>query len=211
MRTDELIAALAADIGRPRWRSRQALALAMLAGALGALAMFVVLLGPRPDLGAALTTWRFDWKLVLIAVAAVLAFADCARLADPSSRGLAGRASLAIPALLLAGVAVELAVTPAASWLPRLYGSNAAVCLASIPLLAVVPLVAGLAAMRHGAPASGAEAGAAAGRLAAAVAALLYAVHCADDSPLFVAVWYVLATIPVMLAGAVAGGRVLRW
>ena len=39
----------------------------------------------------------------------------------------------------------------------------------------------------------------------------LYAFHCFDDSPLFVATWYLLAAIPVVVIGAVAGSRLLRW
>ena len=54
-------------------------------------------------------------------------------------------------------------------------------------------------------------AGAAAGGLAAAVAATIYAFHCFDDSPLFVLTWYPLAAIPVIVAGTVAGHRLLRW
>ena len=64
---------------------------------------------------------------------------------------------------------------------------------------------------RRGAPASPTLAGAAAGFLAAACGATLYAFHCFDDSPLFVATWYLLAAIPVVVIGAVAGSRLLRW
>ncbi|RTL73692.1 MAG: DUF1109 family protein, partial [Bradyrhizobiaceae bacterium] len=41
--------------------------------------------------------------------------------------------------------------------------------------------------------------------------ATLYASHCADDSPLFVATWYTLAAAFVTLIGAMAGRRVLRF
>ena len=61
------------------------------------------------------------------------------------------------------------------------------------------------------APASPALAGAGAGLLAAPAGAALYAFHCFDDSPLFVVTWYVLATIPVVILGAIAGHRLLRW
>jgi hypothetical protein len=43
------------------------------------------------------------------------------------------------------------------------------------------------------------------------LSAALYATHCPDDSPLFVAVWYTLAVTLVMLIGASVGHRVLRW
>ena len=55
------------------------------------------------------------------------------------------------------------------------------------------------------------QAGAAAGFLAGAIGAALYATHCPDDSPLFVAAWYSLAIGFVAALGAVAGSRLLRW
>jgi hypothetical protein len=66
-------------------------------------------------------------------------------------------------------------------------------------------------AMRNAAPTSSAAAGASVGRLAAAIAACLYALHCFDDSPLFVSVWYSLATLAVIAAGTLASRRALRW
>jgi hypothetical protein len=78
-------------------------------------------------------------------------------------------------------------------------------------VLSVAPLVALLAAMRAGAPRSPAMAGAVAGLLAGGLGAVLYAIHCPDDSPLFVGLWYVPAIALVVLAGAAAGSRALRW
>jgi hypothetical protein len=78
-------------------------------------------------------------------------------------------------------------------------------------MLAMAPLAAVLVSLRSAAPASPALAGAAAGFLAAAAGAALYAFHCFDDSPLFVVTWYVLAAIPVVILGAIAGHRLLRW
>jgi len=39
----------------------------------------------------------------------------------------------------------------------------------------------------------------------------LYAAHCTDDSPLFVATWYTLAVTLLTVAGAFAGRRFARW
>jgi len=85
------------------------------------------------------------------------------------------------------------------------------ICLSMIPVLSLAHLAALLAALRAAAPPSPVLAGAAAGLLAAAGGAALYALHCFDDSPLFVATWYTLAAIPVVALGAVAGHRLLRW
>jgi hypothetical protein len=39
----------------------------------------------------------------------------------------------------------------------------------------------------------------------------LYASHCTDDSPLFVATWYTIATALMATIGALVGSRVLRF
>lgn len=54
-------------------------------------------------------------------------------------------------------------------------------------------------------------AGAAAGLSAGGLAATLYAIHCVDDSPLFVALWYTPPVVLVVLIGTAAGSRMLRW
>ena len=110
-----------------------------------------------------------------------------------------------------AGVIGELMFVPADLWGTRMIGSNSMHCLMMVPLLSIAPLAALLLAMRAGAPQNPGIAGALAGAAAAGVAATLYAANCPDDSPLFVASWYPLATIIVAAIGAVAGARLLRW
>ena len=90
-------------------------------------------------------------------------------------------------------------------------GHNAMLCLSVIPLLALPILAAALLALRQGAPSRPALAGAVAGLLSAGLAATLYAAHCIDDSPLFVATWYTLATALVAAIGALAGARWLKY
>jgi hypothetical protein len=50
-----------------------------------------------------------------------------------------------------------------------------------------------------------------AGILSSGLAATLYASNCTDDSPLFVATWYTLATLIVAAIGALVGSKVLRF
>ena len=110
-----------------------------------------------------------------------------------------------------ASVAIELTVVPSASWGSRLVGTNSRVCLTAIPLLAIAPLTIMLMTLRSTAPASPLLASAAAGLLSATLGAAIYAVHCVDDSPLFVGTWYVAAAMPLIALGAFAGHRLLRW
>ena len=65
-------------------------------------------------------------------------------------------------------------------------------------------------ALRAGAPEEPFFAGAVAGVAAAGIGASVYALHCPEDSPLFMAVWYSLAAFAMAVIGA-ASGRWLRW
>jgi hypothetical protein len=81
----------------------------------------------------------------------------------------------------------------------------------SIPAIAALPLALMLFALREGAPAGPARAGAIAGLIAGGFGAFFYAAHCPDDSPLFVATWYTLGIGFVTAVGAIIGAKVLRW
>jgi hypothetical protein len=93
----------------------------------------------------------------------------------------------------------------------RLVGQNSRICMTAIPAMSLPLLVAALIGLRHGAPTKPALAGAVAGLLSAGLAATFYASHCTDDSPLFVATWYTIATALVTAIGALAGSKVLRF
>jgi hypothetical protein len=210
MKTDDLISVLAEDNRAMQPPVARTAAIAFLLGGMASLAILLAAMGLRPDIADAVATWRFDLKLGLAALAFVLGFAECVRLARPSSEGFSILVWV-VPALLLAAVAIELAVIPADAWSVRLIGTNAAPCVLAIPVLALAPLAVGLFAMRTGAPRSPTLAGAAIGFASAMLAATLYGLHCFDDSPLFVATWYTLASAPVVVVGAFAGRRLLKW
>lgn len=209
MRTDELIAALAADKVKargPAWQLAAALAVGLFVSCL----ILLATLGIRADIAAAMRTWRFDLKMLLLLLGLALAALACRRTAAPDAVR-PGHVLWIIPVALLAAVAVELLAVPPSAWVRQLVGTNALVCLVSIPILGLAPLGLVLIAMRTAAPASSAAAGALAGLSAATAAAALYGLHCFDDSPLFVATWYTLASLPLIGLGALAGTRLLRW
>ncbi len=212
MQTDDLIRALVADRqpGMPSLARRMAIAVAV-GFALSAVAFWLVL-GPRDDIAAAAATPRFVLKFVETLLLAATAAALLLRLARPGADArIAAFAMLAAPLLLAAAVTAELTLLPAAQWGAKLVGSNSRICLTAVPLLSLPILVAALYGLRYGAPVRPGLAGGIAGLLAAGLAAALYAMHCTDDSPLFVAVWYSLATAIVTSVGAIAGARFLRW
>jgi hypothetical protein len=212
MKTSDLIAALAVD-PKPRGMAlAQRFALALALGAIVSACAFALMVGPRHDIGRAMGSMRFDWKFVdTIALAVPTGFLAW-RLLRPAAKAGPWMIGLFVQAIALGGsVAMELMMTPRDLWLTKLVGSNALHCLTLIPLLSIPPLAALLFVMRAGAPASPRIAGAVAGLAAAGLAATLYASNCTDDSPLFVATWYTLATAIVVAAGASLGERLLRW
>ena len=119
---------------------------------------------------------------------------------------------LIVPALLLfVAVAYELVTVPTSAWPSRAMGANGVMCVANIMALSVIPLIAVIYALRLGAPMSPAVMGAVGGMLAGALGATVFATHCTDDSPLFVAIWYVLAIGLMSMFGLVMGRHALRW
>ncbi|MDJ1157932.1 NrsF family protein [Chelatococcus sp. SYSU_G07232] len=212
MKTTQLIDALVQDQATRSPPVATVCAVALVPAVVTATVLFMMALGPRPDIAAAAETPRFLFKFVVAFGLTVTALALLPRLAQPGRdlRGR-GRVLLLAPLLLAGAVATELILLPAAEWWPRLVGRNLAVCLVSIPALSLAPLAALLVALRHGAPTAPGVAGAVAGLAAGGIGATLYAAHCTDDSPLFVATWYTLAVALVVVAGAAIGRRVLRW
>jgi hypothetical protein len=212
MRTDELIRGLAADASPARLRLPAAIMLALAAGLAVSVLGFAYELGPRDDVMQAARTIRFVLKPIAMLLIAGAAALLALRLAQPAAPAKPSAALLAAAAAVLAiAVALELIAVPASEWRSRLIGSNALVCLVSIPLLAAPVLGALLYALRGGAPLRPALSGAVAGLLSGALGGALYALHCTDDSPLFVAFWYGIAMTITAAVGAVLGRLWLRW
>jgi hypothetical protein len=211
MDTDRLIRTLAADQHRER-PVGFVLALGLLAAAPISLAMFFMELGVRPDVMTAMRNPFFDLKFLVTLGLAISAIAISLHLSRPEV-SLEGWAwLLLIPVGLLGiGISGEMMMPQRLPMMTRLVGNNSRVCMTAIPLLALPLLAGALAALRNGAPVRPALAGAFAGLLSAGLAATLYASHCTDDSPLFVATWYTLATALVAAIGALAGSKVLRF
>lgn len=210
MKTDDLIEALSRDAAHPGPSLDRRMGLALLLAAGSAAAILLFGLSPRADLAAAAPTLLFSLKIALTATLVVAMLA----MLKASFRPEAGLplAVLAIPAgILLFAIGHELATQLPANYGSRLVGQNARLCLVWIPLMSLMPLAAFLAVLKAGAPAHPARAGAIAGLAAGSVAALFYAFHCGDDSPLFVATWYTLALVLVAAAGALLGRRLLAW
>jgi hypothetical protein len=212
MDTNELIEALASDARRSAaslasvWWGAVVLAIILAAAA------FLATLGPRADIAAAAQTARFLFKLVVTVALAASAFGLARALSRPGETWRKAMPFLALaPALIIMAVVVELVVLPPETWSARMIGTNNLICLTYVMLIGIGPLGIFLLAFRHGATTRPALSGAVAGLLAGGIAATLYAAHCTDDSPLFVATWYTIAIGLLALVGSAVAHRFARW
>jgi hypothetical protein len=212
MDTDQLIRTLTADNSNHARSVGFTLMLALLAAAPVSLLMFFAELGVRPDVMVAMRNPFFDLKFAVTLALAISAIAVSLHLSRPevSLRGF-GWLLLAPIGILSVGIGGEMMMPQRLPMMTRLVGKNSLVCMTAIPAMSLPILVGALIGLRHGAPSRPAVAGAIAGMLSAGLAATLYASHCTDDSPLFVATWYTIATALVTAIGALAGSRLLRF
>ena len=212
MRTDDLIKALDADAHSRAMPQAAAWWVALGAAVLIAATVFMLTIGPRPDMASAMHTMRFPAKFTYTVALAVTAFVFIRALSVPgaATRRLA-LAMWVAPILVAVAVILELLAVPSADWGRRLIGTNMYICMTFIPLIGLGPLAVFLMALRHGAPPRPVLSGAVAGLLAGGVAATFYAAHCFDDSPLFVATWYTIAIAFLTALGALGGRLFVRW
>jgi hypothetical protein len=212
MDTEQLIRSLAADNSHRARPVGYVLMLSLLAAAPVSLVMFFGELGFRPDIMTAMHNPFFDLKFAVTLALAISGIAVALHLSRPeaSLRGFGW--FLLIPAGILAAcISGEMMMPQRAPMMTRLVGSNSKICMTAIPALSLPLLIAALMGLRHGAPARPTLSGAIAGLLSAGLAATLYASHCTDDSPLFVATWYTIATACVAALGALIGSRMLKY
>lgn len=211
MKTDDLISLLAQD-APVRYSLGQRLALALAVGVVVSGALLLSTIGLRANLLSALETVRVPLKISVTLLLALTASCLVFRIGKPGLSVKPLAICLLIPlVLLIAAISIELAVVPEPLWAASLIGTHAAFCVFFIPVLSLVPLAGFLKALQSGAPENPGLAGASAGLAASGIAAALYAWHCPDDSPLFLATWYGLAICLVTATGYGIGRRMLRW
>lgn len=211
MKTDDLIKVLAADDAPKDNVASRIMRALPLALALSAAAFFAGM-GLRenmsqPDVARAVLT-----KLAMTLPLAVAGFACAWRAIQPGTLPGARVWLFLLPlAVLGAALALDMQRNGLEQFWPRLFGQNYWRCLIAIPLFSLAPLAALLHAFRAGAAIAPDRAGALAGLAAAGLGASLYALHCTDDSPLFVLAWYSLASAITAGLGAIVGRRLLAW
>lgn len=213
MKTDDLIKALTADNATVAPPISRTVLMALAIGAALAVAHFFSLLTMRSDFAYAITHEpRFMFKFVFAIGLFIPSLLLMLTFARPDGTAAGTKWLFAVPLVLLAGaIGYEMMTVPPDHWRVNAMGSMPGACMKYIPMLAVAPFIALFYALRNGAPANPAAAGAAAGLVSGAIGAALYATFCVDDSPMFLAIWYVAGMAIVTALGAVIGSRLLRW
>ncbi len=213
MKTDTLIELMVKDRSSLRRRSLSSIAFMTLAAAVSLTALvFLSQIGLRPDLqvGHALSAVAMKLSVTFAMAAAGVASALAVAQADPARHSRV-KILLAVPIVVSVFVVSDLVQHGLAGSATRLIGANGWTCLIAIPSLSILPLAALLFTLNRGAATRLGLAGAVAGIAASGFGASLYALACTDDSPLFLCLWYGLATLVVACCGAVAARVFLRW
>jgi hypothetical protein len=212
VKTDDLISSLVADQARPLAPTWKVLAVALPLALIVSALIFKAELRVRPDFMTALGSWRYIFKFATAGSIALFGLILLLELARPEQS--VRRALLWLPlalAPLLLAVLMEFMMLPPDRWGASAIGYYPLYCLCLVPTISLAPLVAGLVAMRRGAPQSPTIAGAVAGFAAGGMGAFIYSMHCDNDSPFYVAIWYLGAVIIVTFLGAMLGRSLLRW
>lgn len=213
MKTDDLIAALAKDVApAPRHAVARRLALGLGLGAAASIPIMVATLGVRADLMPAMMTGPFWLKLAYTLSLALLAFGLIDRMARPDGEGGTWGRMILIPLAVMTALAIyQLAGAPADLRMSMLAGGSYQVCARNIVIVAAPIFVGVFLALRALAPTRLTLAGAAAGLLAGALGASIYAFHCTETAAPFMAIWYTLGIMCVGAVGALLGRLLLRW
>ncbi len=214
MTPDALIGRLTQDLRpvRPRsaWRDGAWL------GAICAVELALVLLAglARPDMEAALSRPSLWWKFAGTGVIAAAAGGVALVSLDPSRSPRPGlqRVGLLIALTLVAGAILDvLHGGHAAELAARLDWRSGLQCASKVAGLSLAPAIGLGWSMRRGAPSHADASSLAAGLGAAGCGAFVFVFACPCDDPLYIAVWYGLGCLAVVLAVSLVLPIVARW
>ncbi|UZE46947.1 DUF1109 domain-containing protein [Rhodopseudomonas sp. P2A-2r] len=213
MKTEDLISMLSNNVEAVDHRQvGRNIALAVAAGTAIAVAIVFLVFGPRTDLSTAGSYFAALFKVASTFIILVPASIYLIRLTRPGGERKSSGALIALPFIaVMLLCALSLAFAPAPHWKGAVLSSEALECVISIPLIAIVPFAVIVWAVRQMAPTDLARTGAFAGLVAGCLSATGYALHCADDSVPFFALWYGGTIALCTYAGWKLGPRLLRW
>ncbi len=185
---------------------------AWLIGFAAALLMLTTTIGVRGDLSAAILTlpfwikWLYTTSFVIVGSSLSLYFAR------PDNRSRRVLWWLLLPTALLSLLAIhEISTTPPEAIHHMWMGHSALHCPWNIFAISIPVFIAVMWMMRRLAPTQLRLAGFAAGCLAGASGATVYALLCNESTTPFILVWYSLGMVLPGLLGALLAPKVLRW
>jgi hypothetical protein len=213
MNTDDLIDVLSTNVESVDTRKVvRYVRVALFVGTSTAVGISLAALGLRPELAHASISIFMFAKLAFALAVVGLASAYLTKSVRPGGEFHSSVFLTTLPFLGIIGLAaISLASAPSSHWETMVMGDQWLECLLSIPIIAVVPFATIMWAVRRAAPTDLKRTGALAGLVAGGVSAAAYALHCADDSLPFIAVWYGATVVLCTIVGAMLGPRLLRW
>jgi hypothetical protein len=212
VKTDELIAHLSAELAptQPHY-VRGVLASGLGLGILFSGLLMLTAMGPRPDLVVAMAKGAFWMKLTYTLSFAALGLWMVERLGRSDASARTPALLLAVPMILLLAVAILQLMEPGANRHHLVMGDSWRVCALDILTLSLPLFLTLFWALRKLAPTRLGLAGAAAGLLAGAAGASIYAFHCVEYTAPFILVWYSTGMALAAAIGAGLGRWALRW
>jgi hypothetical protein len=213
MKTEDLISMLSTNVEVvDHRRVGRNIGMAVVVGAAVAVATVFFLLGPRADLTTVGTFVPPLLKAAFTVIILVPASIYLIRLTRPGGERRSSVALVALPFIaIMLLIGLSLGFAPNSHWKGAVLSDEWLECVISIPLIAIVPFSVIIWAVRQMAPTDLARTGAFAGLVAGCLSATGYAVHCADDSVPFFALWYGGTIALCALAGWKLGPKLLRW
>jgi hypothetical protein len=213
MKTEDLISMLSTNVEVvDHRRVGRNIAMAVAAGAAVAVATVFFVLGPRAGLSTAGTFVPSLLKVAFTLIILIPASIYLIRLTRPGGERRSSVALIALPFIaVMLLVALSLGFAPGSHWKGAILSDEWLECLISIPLIAIVPFAVIIWAVRQMAPTDLARTGAFVGLVAGCLSATGYALHCADDSVPFFALWYGGTIALCTYAGWKLGPKLLRW
>ncbi len=199
MRTDTLIDALVVDASGRMQPRGWLVGLPFAVVALEAAAL-VVTGQLRPDLWAGTPSAVVGWRIAATALVAVVAGWLALRLRSPVRTPRDWPILLAAVAVLLAGWLIDAAHPSSLPLLARLRPAKGLHCIAVVTAGAFPVMAAFVLLLRRGATVRPRAAATAAGMASAASGALVWALACPIDDPLYVVLWYALASALIVVA-----------
>ena len=213
MKTEDLISMLSTHVEVvDHRRVGRNIAMAVAAGAAVAVATVFFVLGPRAGLSTAGTFVPSLLKVAFTFIILVPASVYLIRLTRPGGERRSSVALVILPFIaVMLLIALSLGFAPGSHWKGAILNDEWLECLISIPLIAILPFAVIIWAVRQMAPTNLTRTGAFAGLVAGCLSAIGYALHCADDTVPFFAMWYGGTIALCTFAGWKLGPKLLRW